>query len=393
VRIFLNSRGFEQDKDYRWVEFKLDNSIKESRDFWTQTPISTLPFFDEYSLSIGTFPNGETFFLATHLQSSRTDAKGREIRNSILLVSHIVEDIRQIALSFIFRGDEIERELNSLIVESENEFGFDSEHIQIKPLLEKYSRDYNVDLHTEASSNIRFGKLYFRETVEKEVIQEIEKSEDGEVEEVTKVVKEDIFKPNEVLFNELKKVLQGEDFKEREIHLIYTPFLSKNELVQSRAGLALAKDFSFELEKEIESDIEAFHEVEIVEPKVKKFFSNLFDFRYEIVSVVLLVVVLIPLSLSYLHLNSKIQSVVTDSQYLKAQNIKLSNINRLVKQRYMSIKTEKESLYEKLTTIDNENVLLKKELAEFEEREQVLLKEKEELSKKLNYYRRKYRRR
>jgi len=392
MRIFLNSRGFEQDKDYRWVEFKPDNSIKESRDFWSQEPIAKLPFFDEYSLSIGEFQNGENFFLATDLKSVRTDAKGREIRNSILFVSHIVEDIRKIALAFIFSGGKVEEELDLAIRESENQFGFESEYIQIKPILEKYN-SFNIDLYRLASENIRYGKLYFKETIESEVIEEIEKDEDGKVEEVVKVVKKDIFKLNESLSDELKRTLQEDDFKGREIHFIYTPFISKNELLQSGVGLAVGKEFSFELEKEIKTDSEIFQEIEVVEPKVKKFFSNLIDFRYEIASVVILIVILIPLSLSYLHLNSKIQQVVTDSQYLKVQNIKLSNINNLVKQKYLKIQREQESSIEKYRVSEAENSLLKKQALEFEEREKALLKEKEELEKKLNYYRKKYRRR
>ena len=146
MRIYVQSRGKPQDKDYTWLKAEKNRLYREIPPILKR--ISIAEFIDSRKYSIVVARNDtELVFLVTGLFSERNDFMNRQIRNSVACVVHDnLENesiIRSLAVLALENKEKLEKEVNEAVYEtepdSEYEFNFDvkkisqlSESIQLK---------------------------------------------------------------------------------------------------------------------------------------------------------------------------------------------------------------------------------------------------------------------
>lgn len=159
---YIQSRGKNQDKDYRWLRVKSNEYYPENPDFLLQ-PIKNLSLrpidlieSQKFSLILVAKKN-DYYLLITGLESkTRTDFMGRSLRNSLFFVgkkdSNNIE-IRSLLIRAL-RG-EIDGEIDKVISDGD-QYGFEVDYTNLKQLLNStlaIENIYQTDLRCKIGNN------------------------------------------------------------------------------------------------------------------------------------------------------------------------------------------------------------------------------------------------
>ena len=136
MRIYVQSRGKPQNKDYTWLKAEKNHLSRKIPPIIKRIPIAKLIDSRKYSIVVAR-DDGELVLLVTGLSSQRNDFMNRQIRNS---VAWVVDDnpenekiIRSLAVCVLTDREKIENEVNEAVNETEAnsdyEFNVNSETI------------------------------------------------------------------------------------------------------------------------------------------------------------------------------------------------------------------------------------------------------------------------
>jgi hypothetical protein len=169
MAIYIQSRGKNQDQDYRWLRIKANEYYPENPNFLLQ-PISNLSekpidLIESQKFSIILVASKNDYFLLlTGLESKRTDFMGRPIRNSILWIcKKDSENIKIRSLLILALRGELEREIDKTINIS-GEYGFEIDYDLLKQLSNSTLAIGN-NHKTDASCKIGKNCDYLREEI------------------------------------------------------------------------------------------------------------------------------------------------------------------------------------------------------------------------------------
>ena len=357
MRIYLNTRGFNQ--DYQWFNIAEDNTISISRNWWDMKEISKLPITDDFSITLGKLETGELFLLATDMHSNREDNKGREIRNSFLLISTDEIILRKLAILLLFDYEDLTDKLNFLISDfEEGEFGFSIEYAQIvlaiESLLDRYEVKFEFDANTNEIHKSRFGELFLKYGIQ---------DENGQ---------ESIgYRLNPIFEFKLKRFLLSEIFPE-DINIIFSffPHLSLRDIEEAKIYLAVTKTLDKFAKNIFLQDLEDWAKIEMRESFFKKIKEKIKRYRSEIIVFGLVLTILLPLIFSYINLSTLNGELKREQTLLKAEVVEAQIQNKNLSQTLENIKNR-----------DNED---EDYIKEIEERVSSVEKSNDELINKLN---------
>lgn len=160
--IYIQSRGKNQDEDYRWLRIKSNEYYPKNPDFLLQ-PISNLPVkpidlieSQKFSIILVASRN-DYFLLITGLESkTRTDFMGRPIRNSILCIcKKDSENIKIRSLLILALRGELDRAIDKTIKIS-GKYGFEVDYDLLKDLSNStlaIENNQNTDLSCKIGKN------------------------------------------------------------------------------------------------------------------------------------------------------------------------------------------------------------------------------------------------
>ena len=316
MRIYLNTRGFEQ--DYQWFNIAEDNTISISKNWWEMKEISKLPITDDFSVTMGKFENGELFLIVTDMQSEREDNKGRDIKNSFLFISTDEVILRKLATLFIFDYEDLTDKLNFLISDfQEGEFGFTVEYTQIvfaiDSLLDRYDVKFEFDANTNETHQSRFGELFLQFGTQNEAGEEIIG-----------------YRLNPIFEFKLKRFLLSEIFPE-DINIIfaYLPNLSLKNIEEAKIYLSVGKTLDKFAKNIFLRDLEDWAKIEMKESRFKQFKDKIGRYKSEIIALSLALIIFLPFVISYVNLSILNGELQKENVLLKADKlaIQLQNSN------------------------------------------------------------------
>ena len=163
MAIYVQSRGKNQDRDYRWLRIKSDESYPENSEFLRQSigklSIKPVDLIESQKFSVILVATRNDYcLLITGLKAreERVDFTGRSVRNSLLWVCRKDENERQVR-SLLIRAlqGELDRELDRTISIS-GEYGFEVDHTLLKNLANSTSEianNQNTDLKGKIGQN------------------------------------------------------------------------------------------------------------------------------------------------------------------------------------------------------------------------------------------------
>lgn len=136
MKIYVQSRGKPQNKDYTWLKSEENHLYREIPPILKRISIAKLIDSRKYSIVVAR-DDGELVLLVTGLSSQRNDFMNRQIRNS---VAWVVDDnpenekiIRSLAVCVLTDREKVENEVNEAVNETEAnsdyEFNVNSEKI------------------------------------------------------------------------------------------------------------------------------------------------------------------------------------------------------------------------------------------------------------------------
>ncbi len=161
--IYLQSRGKNQDQDYRWLRIKSNESYPENPDFLSQSidnlSLKPVDLIESQKFSVILVARKNDYcLLITGLKAreERTDFTGRAVRNSLLWICQ--KDPGNIIIrSLLIRAlrGELEREIDQTI-NIAGQYGFEVDYQLLKDLLNStlaIANNQNTDLNGKIAKN------------------------------------------------------------------------------------------------------------------------------------------------------------------------------------------------------------------------------------------------
>ncbi|MFP4693305.1 MAG: hypothetical protein ACLFM2_05510 [Halothece sp.] len=182
MKIYVQSRGKPQNKDYTWLKSEENHLYREIPPILKRISIAKLIDSRKYSIVVAR-DDGELVLLVTGLSSQRNDFMNRQIRNS---VAWVVDDnpenekiIRSLAVCVLTDREKVENEVNEAVNETEAnsdyEFNVNSEKINqlsdIKvesysnPNEDNYIGSYSIELQQEIGLELQTNPLPNRDGI------------------------------------------------------------------------------------------------------------------------------------------------------------------------------------------------------------------------------------
>ena len=183
MKIYVQSRGKPQDKDYTWLKVKESKLIREIPPILKRIRVGELIQSEKYSIVLAR-NDGELVLLVTGLSGERSDFMNRQIRNSVAWVEDSPKKeriIRSLAVLALTDKQTLESKVKEAVIEaeatSEYEFEVNREKInqllsELKPVQDKNNAikenrvgNNSEQLQTEVGSELEKNLLPSRDGV------------------------------------------------------------------------------------------------------------------------------------------------------------------------------------------------------------------------------------
>lgn len=162
MTIYIQSRGKNQDQDYRWLKIKSNECYPENPEFLLQPinsfKVRSIDLIESQKPSIILISKHNDYCLLVtglNAREERSDFTGRLVRNSILWIcrkdSKDSKDIRSFLIDAL-RG-ELEEKIDSCINNSDNEYGFEVDYLSLQELI----NDIKVESNNNTDTNNKIG--------------------------------------------------------------------------------------------------------------------------------------------------------------------------------------------------------------------------------------------
>ena len=162
MAIYVQSRGKNQDQDYRWLRIKSDEYYPENPSFLLQSidnsPFKPVDLIESQKQSVMLVANRDNYYLlATGLKArERTDFAGRSIRNSVLWICQKDSEntkVRSLLIKALRK--KLEQEIDE-IINASGKYGFEVDYESLVTLSHSVldlKNNQNTDLSCKIGGN------------------------------------------------------------------------------------------------------------------------------------------------------------------------------------------------------------------------------------------------
>ncbi len=162
MAIYVQSRGKNQDQDYRWLRIKSADSYPENPNFLIQTignlAVKPVDLIESQKFSVILVAHQDKYYLlitGLKAREERADFTGRSVRNSILWICpKDSENIKIRSLLILALQGKLEREIDKIITAA-GEYGFE---VNYKSLVQLSNSTLNIGNNQNTDLNCKIGK-------------------------------------------------------------------------------------------------------------------------------------------------------------------------------------------------------------------------------------------